>query len=209
MTVYTPRSYDDRVAVAWKEFMYSGGDGTFRPPERTPEERRQRKIGDAERIAVAVFTHLVREGNFPPVCHLYKWVKLIIRWPGYAEPFWRYLERKAPDVGPRGLHDLGPLIDDLDDGKPSCLDVNLDHVGRVWANFSAWQARAIYHLASELVDHRRWGEPDTDRTAEMVRGMFTVTTSLAAAVVEYHESVCNIYAMQLAWERGDCNAGRR
>jgi hypothetical protein len=52
---------------------------------------------------------------------------------------------------------------------------------------------AVYDLASAIVSHRQHGRTAGDREVELSDSL-TITTSLAAAVVEFHEAVLNAYA---------------
>ena len=62
--------------------------------------------------------------------------------------------------------------------------------------------RIAYHLAMAVREYREMGRPDGDQT-HTIMGMnsplMTVTTSLAAAVVEYHQAIVN----QICYEHMD------
>ena len=53
--------------------------------------------------------------------------------------------------------------------------------------------RATVLLATDVVERRLYHEPDTNHTLT-VQGLYTVTTSLAARVVEFHLEVADAYA---------------
>lgn len=58
----------------------------------------------------------------------------------------------------------------------------------------AWRDRHAFHLAMAIREYREMGRPDGDQT-HTIQGMgaplMNITTSLAAAVVEYHKQIVN------------------
>jgi len=68
--------------------------------------------------------------------------------------------------------------------------------------FVKLQDRARWALANAIATYRRNGKPagDTLSTFSEMGVTFTVTTSLAAAVVDYHEAVLNALATKMDLE---------
>jgi hypothetical protein len=60
--------------------------------------------------------------------------------------------------------------------------------------YQAKRDRAAYNLAMAVREYREMGRPDGDQTHTIMgigSPLMTVTTSLAAAVVEYHNTIVN------------------
>lgn len=159
---FTPASYSERVRESWAEFTRGGGEGNYRQPVRTPEEVAQRRIGDAERIACTLLSDI----------HV------------LSDELRELAERLASDVTCTEYPSIA-LMESIVDREELPEDVaEWPKANRKWAtaeNFAVWA------LGVALVDHRLKGEPDADTTTGHFGGFVNVTTSLAAAVAEYHE----------------------
>lgn len=198
MTEYTPESYNKRV-----EEWQSVDEASLRTfPYRTPEERKLRRIGDAERTAIT----LLLDGD----CNhrlLSVWIRRLAKDPAYAEympmvdtiPLSEWAEfLKAKGYG--GQDETSTLTHMQRwraEGYGSVMNgyvVELaypaaDDDGDLGYEKSLDAARL--RLADALVSHRNQGEDGLDSASDLGFGM-QITTSLAAAIAEYHRSVCNI-----------------
>lgn len=165
MPRYTPDSYD-QVMQDWME-----AEGTLPPRRRNVEELKARRIGDAERIAITLLDKALKDG-LPTF--MVDWVKNLVNDTAYAE--------HAPV---QWFRDLDNLYNNPDQDERPFDDEMFNQMEHA-------KHEAIIHLGSALVNHRLRGEPDIDTTTSIGWGI-AVTTSLAAAICEYHNRVCHAY----------------
>lgn len=211
---HTPDSYRARL-WDWFRTEYSLEFGRpledYQPP-RNAEELATRHIGDAERIACRLLADT-------PVSHPIArwWIERVAKEPTFArhlddfekqsqEEWLEFLRPESPDWDKRGLHvntveDVARLFADLkQDGYAVSGIWDAIVRGRAHPNSTLPLTRALDRatviLATALVDHRLYHEPDSDHTINLY-DVATVTTSLAAAVAEFHHAVTSAYASRI------------
>lgn len=208
---YTPASYDARV----QEWMSADEVSISTFPMRTPDEIRDRRIGDGERAAIALL-HNAQVWN--PLLAI--WIQRLTTDPAYdgrvsgwdaiTPQEWEALVRQSPDgnyadddyireypaqqraygFGLDGRKLIYPPVDPATDGE----EVS-------WREWKQGLDEAAEFLTSAVVTHRRKGEDGLDRTSHLGFGL-SVTTSLAAAIAEYHHAVRTEDARYQAAKRG-------
>lgn len=182
--MFTPESFDLRIQ-AWK-----ASPGAVLFPCRTPEEIAQRRVGDAERAAIKILDYAMATIEHP---FLEYWLDLLVSDPSYHMSFQEFMNQPKPDLyasvhrvvskrrGDRwSLDDAAKMVERfLADGF-GCSD-NGPTYPEPSANYQLSdmihkQDRAAYTLASQIVEHRLYGEEGE-------------TTSLFDALVQYHMAV--------------------
>lgn len=174
--------------------------------EYTPEEVRERRIGDGERAAITLLikadvTHpllgiMIRRLGADPgeMRHLTGWNEVAPDeldafcqssrahiWTAESARRYGYDERRRELIYPAPLVEAEEYREEIE-----LLDEyerDLDKEAR--------------HLAGAVISHRMHGEEGLDDTVALGYGL-GVTTSLAAALVEYHQNVCSIKANYIA-----------
>jgi hypothetical protein len=157
----TPNSYAVRVKQAEDDFDSAGGEGRYRPPERTPAEVAERTITIEEQIAIELLKTDVHFGIYTIVND---YVKRVISDKNY-------IEHMSPEL--RKFHS------DACDGR----------IGETeYDRSSADVSLAKLILADSVIRHRLTGYSGSMSTACLGFGL-AITTSLAANIVEYHKRV--------------------
>lgn len=203
---YTPSSYNERVQREWQAFGEAGGEGVFHQPERTSEELATRRIGDAERIACML---LDKAKVAHPILDL--WISRLVTDPAFAVPLWEF-ERWGPEQllplmktkswwQVQSVDDARTALDELlQEGfaMQNIFGAVLDHsaLPKTYGAFDRRSTAASARLAYALWQHRVYGEPDMDMTTPIASGMFQITSSLAAAIVEYHRNMVSAWAAE-------------
>lgn len=179
---HTPESYRTRLWT-WFQENYTdefGAPPANRQPRRTPEELAARRIGDAERIACTLLTKTEVEH---PIAR--EWIRRIVADPAFAVRLDEFAREQAGlsayDTDGYATADVWDAIVDMR-AHPEDAPALIRRIDR-----------AAILLATDVVEHRLYHEPDTDHTLT-VQGLYTVTTSLAARVVEFHQAVADAYA---------------
>lgn len=144
------------------------------PPVRTAEELATRRIGDAERTTL---TLLSKADTSNPLVR--EWLNRLAD-PTCVVQF----EHMAGSSG--------QLRDAILKRRATPAEPNESPAAAATKMRDNLIERAILVLAYALVDHREYGEPDSDHV-EYVGGI-AYTTSLAAAVAEYHFEIANAWA---------------
>ncbi|MDY6835512.1 MAG: hypothetical protein SVY53_12005 [Chloroflexota bacterium] len=164
----TPKSYEERVK---KYDDQHPGEGDYRPPSRTLEEIAQRDIDIEEHIAIELLRHNepIGEYKLPQ-----DYVRAVVEDRNYTVHIYQDDE-------------LNEWFSQLCDGK-----IGDDDYSQKAANISL--AKLI--LAEAVVNHRLNGYSGSEHTYSLGFGV-VLTTSIAAAIVDYHKRVSHALGSKL------------
>ena len=168
-------TYQDRVNESFREFMdETGGEGNWRPPERTQEEIAEREIAIEEEIAIQILRQAMNVGLLLDGAVLY--VKNIVS------------DRNAT-----------PEMDD----ESRALWLDYRTIKQKLANHgvsrnSIEYARQALYLAHEVVRFRESGISGQSYSTN-IGAELAVTTSLAAAIVDFTSRV----TYMVSWRNGE------
>lgn len=168
MATYTPVSYD----IYMQDYL-SADECYVGPRRRTPDELAARRIGDSERIAIALIEQDLANG-VPTFAQ--DWLRSIVTDSTFAQH-----SRMDEQV-----NSFRQYIEERDNANFST-----EWEQHLYVERTVHSLEATIALADAVVSHRLYGEPDTDSTTSIGCGL-SVTTSLAAAVVNYTRNMVRV-----------------
>jgi len=160
--------YEEKFAKAESDFIESGGEGTFRPPERAQSDMPDREIPITEYIAIAMIEHAFETGNVYSFNSDY--YKQVIRNHDYL--------LDAPE-------DSWPMIDNLLNGRRPDGSESLDDYS--YFNKGRQTTIAVHYLAQAIISSRKTG--NTSLYTDLGYGI-GIHSSLAAEILNFHKRIC-------------------
>lgn len=211
MRRYTPDSYHERLDREWFRNL-PVRENWSQMPRRTTEERQQRYISDCERVTMTLLHRAVSEGKIThPLLRV--WIVRYLSDTGYSAPLpnpqdvtveeWARAARSRPGavsewvnefrkkgfwVAEKRYQATGGRWYELTYPDEDIIFEESGDLGLALAQYHEDIDKAALHLIYALQEHRDRGEEGVETTAA-VDGELAAATTLAAAIVEYHQQV--------------------